>query len=337
MSNPKSIVSCVLVSCVLVTSGIAAAQEYVPDELESVAEVGVRPDGWTHTFTLGAALQISGSHQVPGQSNGATVTLSLSTAYDAELWAGQHELHLSAGLIEALSRTPIIDDFVKSSDQLSAEAIYFYHLPSAPWFGPFARAAGRTSLFEGIDVRAEDVTYLRDGETIVADRLHLTDSFAPTYLKQSLGVFARPHESEPLTIDIRLGAGAREVLADGNFVVNDDEATDEIEVDRLRTYAQTGGELAVAMNGSRDGGRINYGAHYEMLVPFYDSIDDDLEPIDATNYEIGANFGAALASWASVQYELGLLKVPQVIDDWQVTNMLLLSFDYGLTRGVGAE
>lgn len=323
------------ISCLAPAGAAALDQEYVPEEV--VIEEPAHPDGWTHTFDLGAAIQIAGSHQVVGQPDGATVTLSLSLAYAGELWAGNHEFHATASLVEAISRTPLVDDFVKSSDQLRGELIWYYHLPSAPWFGPFARASARTSLFQGVDVQPDEVTYLRDGETIVADRLQLTESFAPTYLKQSIGVFARPTESERLTVDFRLGLGAREVIADGNYVINDDDATDEIEVDPLHTYAQTGGEFAATLDGSADGGRVNYGAFYEMLVPFYDSLDDDLDPVAAINYEMGATFGASLSSWASVQYELGLLKVPQVVDDWQITNMLLLSFNYGITRGVGAE
>lgn len=329
-------VATLLGSSLAPSSAAALDQEYVPESI-TVAEAAERPDGWTHTFNLGAAVQVAGSHRVPGQPEGTSVTLSLSLGYAAELWAGNHEFHATVSLIEAISRNPIVDDFIKASDQLSGEAIWFYHLPSAPWFGPFARAHVRTSLFSGVDVRATEVTYLRDGEAIVADRLHLTESFAPTYLKQSLGVFARPTESEELTVDFRLGLGAREVIADGNYVVTDDQATPEIEVSAMATYVQTGGEFALTMDGSTDQGRVNYGAYYEMLVPFYDSIDEDLDPIDATNYEVGARFGARLAEWASVQYELGLLKVPQVVDEWQITNMLLLSFDYSTTRGVGAE
>lgn len=315
----------------------AQGPEFVPEEARVLAADDDRPDGWFHAFDASAGIQIAGSHQVPGQPNGASFTLSLQLTYIGELWRGNHELRLTGELSEAISRTPLVDEFVKSSDTLSAEAIYFYHLPSAPWFGPFARAAARTSLFAGVDVRPEEVTYVRDGEAIVADRLLLTNPLGPTYLKQSVGVFARPIDTTEIALDARLGIGAREVFADGNYVLADDPETPEIEVNAMQTYMQAGGEFALDMRGADSSGDITYGAYYEMLVPFYDSIDDDIDPIQATNYEIGANFGARLTSWSSVQYELAMLKVPQVIDDWQVTNMLLLSFNYGLRRGVGAE
>lgn len=317
------------------SSAFALDPEYVPPELSNLDAVAERPDGWAHTLSLGAAIQVAGSNQVPGQPDGATFTLSLHANYDGELWRGNHELRLNGSVDEAVARTPLIEDFVKASDQVQFRAIYYFHLPSAPWFGPFARASARTSLFQGFDVQPDEVTYLRDGEPIVSDRLQLTDSLAPTYLKQSLGVFARPVEEEAIALDIRLGVGTRETFADGSYVIDDDPDTDEIEVSALQTFVQAGGEAAVELYGAS--GDMTYGAHYEMLIPFYDSIADDLEPIQATNYDIGAHFGARLSEWASVQYELGLLRIPQVIEEWQVTNSLLLSFNYGRSWGVAAE
>lgn len=312
----------------------ALEQEYVAEVAEAEVE---RPDGWTHKVDIGAAIQLGGSNNVPGQTDGPSVTLSFSFAYAGDLWRGQNELRLSGGLTEALSKTPVVDDFVKATDILSAEAIYYYHLRSAPWLGPFLRASGRTSIFAGVDVRPDEVDYLRDGEIITSDRLRVTDSFSPTYLKQSAGLFARPIGEESLTIDFRLGAGARETLADGSYVVADDDTTAEIEVATLQTYMQAGGEFATELYGIADAGDIDYGASFEMMIPFYDSIDEDLEPVPATNYEIGAHFGARLTEWASITYDLGLLRVPQIVEEWQITNSLLLNFNYGFTRGVGAE
>ncbi|MFT6399359.1 MAG: hypothetical protein ACJAYU_004124 [Bradymonadia bacterium] len=310
----------------------ALEQEFVAEVSDAEAE---RPDGWTHTVNLGASIQVAGSNKVPGQPDGPSVTLSLNFAYGGHLWRGHNELRLTGTLSEAISRTPLVDDFVKSTDTLAAEAIYYYHLPSAPWIGPFLRTSARTSLFAGVDVRSDDVDYLRDGEVITADRLRLTDSFSPTYLKQSVGVFARPVEDQSLTIDFRLGVGSRETFADGSYVLGDDDATPEIELTALNTFTQAGGEFATELYGAS--GDITYGASYEMMVPFYDSIDEDLDPIPATNYEIGANFGARLSDWASVSYELGLLRIPQIVEEWQITNQLLLNFNYGFVRGVGAE
>lgn len=333
MKKYLSLAACAM-SAALAAPTLALDTEYVPPEMSNLDAENLRIDGWTHTLQLGAGIQVSGSNRVPGQQDGASFIISVHAAYDGELWRGQHELRLHGGLDESISRTPLIDEFVKSSDNLDASAIYYYHLPNAEWFGPFARASARTSLFQGFDVRSEDVTYLQDGEEVVADRLHLTDSFSPTYLKQSVGVFARPINDPTLALDIRVGVGARETFADGSYVIADDADTDVIEVTALESYTQMGAEGAVEMHGASDS--LNYGAHFEVLMPFYDSIDEDLDPVDATNYEVGANFGARLSSWASVQYEINLLKIPQVVDDWQVTNILMLSFNYGFTRGVGA-
>jgi len=320
-------------AAVVVAPAIALAldTEYVPEEIST--EIPDHIDGWSHQLDVGAAIQVGGSHRVAGQTDGTTVTLSAQLAYAGQLWRGPSELKLNGALSEAVSRTPIIDDFVKSSDALSAEAIYFFHIPSAPWLGPYARASGQTSLFNGVDVRASDVTYVRDGEALSPrSRLLLTRSFAPTYLKESAGVFARPLEETALTIDVRLGVGARQVLADGSYLVADDAATPEIEVKTLESYMQAGAEASLDLAGTADGGTISYGAGFEMLTPFYSSLDDDLDALESTNYEIDGRFSARLNDWVSVQYRLGLLRVPQVVEEWQVSNSLLLSFGYSYTR-----
>ncbi|MCB9519387.1 MAG: hypothetical protein H6700_05930 [Myxococcales bacterium] len=310
---------------------LALETEYVPEEVTT--ETPDHLDGWSHQLDLGAALQVGGSHSVAGQTDGTTVTLSANIAYAGSMWRGSHELRLTGLLSEAVSRTPVVDDMVKSADVLSLESVYFFHVPGAPWIGPYVRASGRTSIFDGVDVRSGDVVYVRDGETLTPrDRLLLTRSFAPTYLKQSAGVFARPQEATAITVDIRLGAGARETLADGSYVVDDDGATAEIEVKALQTYMQAGAEGALEAYGTADEGAVSYGARAEVMIPFYSSVETDLDAIAATNIEIGANFGARLNDWASVQYQLGLLRVPQILEEWQVTNSLLLSFGYSYTR-----
>lgn len=327
------------------SSAFALEQEHV-DVDATDTDLSAVDNGWYHNVAVAAGLSFSTSNRVVGQEDGATTTISLNVNYDADLFRGQHEFQNTLSVTQALTRTPLVDQFVKSGDELFEEAIYYYHLRNAPWFGPFARASIRTALFKGFDVPADTTDYLvtrnngTTAERLERDRLQLTRNFGPTTLKQSLGVFAEPSNDPALTIDVRLGFGARETFADGNFVIADDDATPEVDVTELSDFAQVGAEAALVMTGTTPSGDVTYGASFEMLVPFYDSTDDsDLNAWESTNYEAGANLAFIISNWVNVGYQFGALKEPQLLDEWQVTNQLLLTItqSYSSTPASRAE
>ncbi len=328
--------------CLLGAPAVAQDGDYVPEE-SSTLDMETAPDGWTHTVEFGAGISLSTSRDVIGQPNGNTFTLTLQARWVAELIRQNHEYRNTLSLNEAFSQTPLVDYFVKSADSLSTDSLYFYHLPRATWLGPFARAAIETALFKGLDVRADEVDYeiSRNSGSVLprtADRLALTTPFAPTRFKQSVGMFARPLDRPGLTLDFRLGVGAREVIADGNFVVADDETTDMIDVVELQSYRQGGAEFAVDGAGAMREGDITYGASLETLAPFFDSLtDNDLNAYEGTNVEASANAGLRVTDWMGVSYQFSALRIPLIVRDWQVTNQLLLTFSNGFTRGPRGE
>ena len=57
----------------------------------------------------------------------------------------------------------------------------------------------------------------------------------------------------------------------------------------------------------------------------------DHKPIgDRINVSLEAALSFKLVEWASVDYQLAVLRQPQVVEEWQVTNQLLLTFGYTL-------
>lgn len=315
----------------------AIAQEIDTELIPEESATDVLDTGWRATLTLGASGSTVANKRVVGQTDGTSVTLGTTINGEAEYLTGPHEVRLSAGLEEYFTRTPVIDEFVKTADNLSVEAIYFYHIPSIDWLGPFGRLAVDTPLFKGFDVRAEEQTYLisrTDGttETRVGDRLLLTESFQPATLRQSAGMFARPVREEEIEIDIRIGAGAREIAADGALVVADDEDTDEIEVNELENYSQVGLESVLEIAGSFDESRLSYFFTFESLLPFHDSNDDgDLSVTERADLEIAVGTGVRLVSWASLDYVFRADRIPALLDDWQLSNNLLLTLTYTVT------
>jgi hypothetical protein len=124
------------------------------------------------------------------------------------------------------------------------------------------------------------------------------------------------------------------VFADGNYVVSEvldagtrpDQERDIVILTELETFSQAGSELAIEAVGSNPEGDINYRLGFEMMTPFYNSVEDStLNAWEATNYEGSINVGFAVRDWMSVSYGLNALKSPQLVDEWQLTNQLLVT------------
>jgi len=307
--------------------------EFVPDEVPEPVETD---DPWTLGLSIGSSVNVASSNNVIGQQNGSTVTVSFNLRGNADFAMNRHEWRSNLSLTESITRTPSLDRFVKGTDILSLDTTYYFLASTSPPIGPFARATLDTALFAGVDVRGDDNFYeiaRVDGsvETRGPSRtLRLTDSFQPLLLKQSLGAFARPITETEIEMVIRLGFGFRETFANGALAVDDDEDTEDvIEVKELQSYQQAGSEAALEFRGSFEEGRIRYVAKAEMMTPFFDTLsDDETNAFEQTNYDLGFSVGFRLTTWASLDYELTARRTPRLIDDWQVTNSVLITFSY---------
>lgn len=327
----------------LLAASPSIAQDFVP-EASALDETFDRI-GWTGSIDFGANFSLSSNNRVVGQTDG--VSLSIGNALSGRL-TYTHEHHQVRNTLrnsQTFSRTPLVRELVKTADDFRVESIYYYRVPSVPWFGPFARFQLNTALFRGFDVQPDVVTYRiapeeegGDFTEVVDDRLRLTEAFAPLTLRESAGLFARPVEEERVTTDFRLGGGARQVFADGQLSIRDNEDTPEIDVIRLRTYNQIGAEVAAEVGGSFEEGRVRYGLEAEALFPFYNSIEsEERSVLELTNVEFLATLSFRLVDWASLSYELRVQRIPQLVDDWQVSNNLLFTVGFGRTFGVEDE
>jgi len=238
---------------------------------------------------------------------------------------------------ESFSRTPAIKSWIKAGDVLSFESIYLYKLAS--WMGVYARFGMDTALFEGSDVRPTPVKYsiqkISGGspEVVMQSRLRLTESFSPLTLKESAGLFARPITGVEKNLEFRFGFGAREVFADGALMLADDAGTtDVVEVKETKSYNQAGGEFASTFWGALAENKVAYKLGFELMTPLIRDKDkgDDRSALEMTNIEFKAALSFKLVSWASLDYEFRALKQPQLIEDFQFQNNLLLTLTYTL-------
>jgi hypothetical protein len=328
-------------------------------------EAVARPDfakrskeGWEGRIALGLTASFANNSSVAGQVDGSSLAGGLKFDAGAEYNRGLHEWRNTVALAAGFTRTPLVPEIVKTNDNLSLESIYLAHL--VKWFGPFVRVSLQTNMFRTTDFRPGVVSYLvtePDGTTTTplpgqtkgacgtgaaagsagsdpcTTRHALADPFRPLTLKQSAGVFFQPHESTPVTVELRLGLGAQEVIAKDQLAVKDDATTPTvIELQRLASSNQLGGEAAFSIWGTFQNKRVIYRADATVMTPFARTAlaaGDTRNNLELTNLQLDAMLSFRLVDWASLDYQFKALRQPAVLDAFQIQNTLLLTF--GLT------
>lgn len=311
-----------------------ASQDWVPptDDVEKKAlekPPETPPDGWFPKLSIGGNLSLSHNDKVVGSDDGLTVTGGLLLDGSVEMRNGSHEWLNTLAIRYQQTRTPVVDQFVKSMDTLEFNSTYFYHLPALPWVGPFARFRLTTQMFPSelvlgdvADIKSTDGEILRD-DLPARTSFDLAGAFEPLVLRETLGAFAKPAEDKTFTLLVKLGAGAQEIIARDGYVLADDNATAEIEVQQLESSTEVGVEAEVNANGeAKDMFTWSLGAN--MLYPFITSAKDELEGSPA-NIEFLAKVGAKLTDWGQVEYVFSAKRIPRVVEEWQLQNGLVLN------------
>jgi hypothetical protein len=338
------LITSLFVSTALLTNAAVAQDDPVPTpedakvegtveaEVLADAEEKKRKDGWAPGIQLGASFNLVDNRSVVGQIDGTTITLGGGIDAALDFNSGIHEWRNSLVAAAGVTRTPSIDEFVKTNDGLRFESIYLMHIYEI--FGPFARFALNSQMFAANDIQATPVNYEvsnLDGTTdnFTGRRLALTDPFRPTTLRESLGVFLQPVRMTQITLETRVGLGALQTFASG-FAVNDDgDTADVVEVEELDDSFMVGGEGVLNMWGFFDDAkRLAYTAGIGVLVPFVTSElaeDDDRNLAELTALEANVGLNAKLFDWASLGYLLTVNRQPLLVDAFQVSNSLLIT------------
>ncbi len=303
---------------------------------DQVKKKGDKKDSFDGTLATAASVSLTSNKNVVGELDGFSTLIGLGVTGGLHYINGPHLWQNTLTVNEAWARTPSLDQFVKNNDDFDFESLYSYFL--LKWFGPFARFNLQTSVFDTNIVTAEAKDYViahTDGTTENlngVNQVALSSSLQPTTLNESLGLFAEPTRSTALVWKIRIGAGARETLADGVLAVNDDKSTDAIELTELADVYQGGLEAFTGVEGKLGDGKFTYRAGASALLPFLNNDPKDRSAIKLLRWGVHAGLEAAVVDWMSVNYTLDVLKDPQLLDTAQVQNSLLLTFKYTLIK-----
>lgn len=293
---------------------------------------GKRPEGWTPGIAFGGTFNLVDSRSVVGTQDGTALMLGAALDAALELNEGMHEWRNTLRAGAGVTRTPSLDEFVKTNDGLAFETIYLMHVVEI--FGPYARFAYNTTMFPGMDIRPAAVNYVvqnLDGSTTeyFGRRLEMTDPFKPSTFKQGIGAFVQPVNTERIKFEARAGLGAQESLAAGNLAINDDSATPTIEIKEMDDAYQIGVEaIANAWGFIDETKRVSYSVGLGVLIPFATSdlpVGDERSLPELTNVEGIVGLNVKLFDWASLGYKLTVIREPMLVDAWQVSNNLLLT------------
>lgn len=327
-----------LAGSLLVTSSTAYAQAVsddvtaiVPDdEIKNLEDA--KRQGFDGQLTVGANINLTENSNVVGQVDGFSTLMGLNLIGGLDYLWGRHEIRNTLKITESMSKTPVVDEFVKSSDNVNFESLYNYFI--LDWMGAFGRLSFETSAFTTQAVTAEETNYAITGEdgnvqSITTDHLTLSAPLEPMSFYQSGGLFAEPVQKKWLSLSTRLGMGARQTIADGVLAITDDADTPAaIEAKELQNVYQGGAEGFVGLQGKLYKDRVSYEVGASALIPFLNNDPENRAPMDLLRYGVSAQVATSIFTWASLNYQFRMLKDPQLLDETQVQHALLLTFNY---------
>jgi hypothetical protein len=332
----------ITITILTASAGIAGAQAQVVPGGEIAGGGKDDVSKWNPSLAGTATVSLVSNSNVVGQVDGFSTLVGLGVVGGLDYVKDRHVLRNTLSISESLARTPVIDEFVKTNDVVQLEGLYNYFITKN--LGAFGRLAITTSAFPADDVRGVPTSWVekpRGGGTPIpleqnALRQRLASSFEPFTINESVGGFAEPVRRDKLALSLRLGVGGRHTFAEDVLLIDDDDATPEVELLGLANVHQFGLEGFAGALGKFDGGKISYKVGLSVLYPAInnDEFDRSAGSLTRVGFESAITFNAY--EWMSVVYSLAVTRDPQLFPEGeeltQVQNNLLLTFKYAFVK-----
>jgi len=329
-----------LVFAGVLSAGVSAHAQAIKEIVPTEVEVGKEfADNFKANVKVGATLNFTNNYQFVGQLEGNAVNFGANVDTGFQLVRSGHDWRAQLKLLLSFSYGPPLERLMKSNDQFYFDTLYFYHPKGYEWIGPFARFTMESALLDGQN-NTEGLNDYVDGNGTVmkaaSDRFTLTKSFAPITFKEAAGIYARPISKPEIEIIFTFGFGASQVAMAGDQYTLGAYAAPTVvggpgtyTINKLNPYEQVGIAGGLKLSGTYDWKvKVTYGAFCEFMVPMYPDPPAGKNYGDMTNVDMGANLSLKLFSWATLDYVLKVVRQPQLLDGWQVQNMLMLTLGY---------
>jgi hypothetical protein len=317
----------------LALAAVALAPDARADEAATVV---------TARSSTAGTLGLADARSWLGRSDGGAIEAGVRSRFALQLLHERHALTVEATAAAAIAPSPHGDDLVKGTDGLAADVRWVRYVMS--WFGPYVRAGAGASLFRATDDRDADTAFRVERaagrvETIVAERLVLTEPLRPVTLHQEAGAAIHPVRTAPVDVVLLAGVGGRQTLAEGQLALDDDPATATVEVLEARDAAHFGVVGGVAIDGALDAIALDVRLRLDTSFPVVHTeppagsagaASGEAGPMDLASLEASGQLAFALGSFASIGYEFAAVREPLVLDAIQFKSSLCLTLGVSL-------
>ncbi|HSR99630.1 MAG TPA: hypothetical protein VLM79_21405 [Kofleriaceae bacterium] len=296
--------------------------------------------GWNPFLGFTSTVSLVDNSSVIGQVDGFSTLFGLGLLSGADYVKDEHLLRLTLTVNEGFARTPVVERFVKTNDNVKLEGLYNYFVTK--YLGAYGRLSLSTSVLSTTDVRGTPTSWVDiTGDTPTplntnAFSQRLAGAFSPFTITEAVGGFADAVRKDEFSLALRLGVGGRHTFAEGVRVAKDDSMTPEVELLELSDVHQLGAEAFVGAIGKLDKAKANYKAGIALLLPFVNNDKFDRSATSLTRIAFEGNLTYAMSSWLSVVYSLAIIRDPQLFPAGkelvQVQNTVLLTFQMNLVR-----
>jgi hypothetical protein len=335
----------ILVLTGVMSSSLAFAQaKIVPtDDIKGAEKTDV--PAWNPFLGVTSTLTLNSNDSVVGQVDGFSTLFGIGLNGGADYVKDKHTFRASLSINESFARTPVVDEFIKTNDVAKLEGIYNYFFLKKG--GGYGRLALTASLFPAEDVRGVPTSWEEKNPAgniplkQNAFRQRLAGSFNPFSVDESAGIFYDPYTKPKLNLKLRLGVGGRHTFAEDVLLIDDDDATDPVELLRLSDVHQLGLEAFAGASGEFKGGKAKYKAGLSVLAPFVNNDDADRSVGKLTRVGFEGQIQFNIYTWMSLLYTVMVTKDAQLFprgdEKTQIQNSLLLTFTFTLVKKKEAD
>jgi hypothetical protein len=340
-TNPTPKHFCFILIGFILLSSVAYSQSYLPDKsitdkIKSEKKDYHKTSNWELKGKLSSNFSFTNNKNYVGQTDGSIYQLNIINEEELHWRRAQHELLNNLTIKYGLSKTPQLEDIFKSQDQFKYMGTYLYRLKNYSWIGPFGRLRFSTSLFSSHYVSPNDEVLMfhytdksTDTCTLRANkRYKIVDAFEPMTIRGNLGFFANPYDRKDFKLNLKLGLGFQKIITNNGFVLADDSATSEIEFNQLEDSEEAGLEFETDVSGMIND-NINWSLVANLFLPLNDS-NEDIEGFDKLNTDIEGKLSSEITNNISLDYFLIIKRLPQIVEDWQIQNGIVVNISYTL-------
>ena len=285
---------------------------------------------WKLNLKLGFNGSMAHSYAVPGVDNGFTIGLDLQLNGGAIYKKDQHKWETTLKVLHTQTKTPAVEFFVKTADELNFLTMYSYQFKGQKEASFFTAFSLNTALLPSEYVVSEDKDLIKKGTTEALGKsertkpFRLTDSFNPTVMQLKAGILVEPLQDKMFEVDMKFSATGQQIIASG-FAVEDDDATAQIDLKPLENSSQVGLQFRLEVKGQVNK-RVSYEFYADLFYPVLSTLTpDNLQGFDLLNTDISFKVTLSMAAWASINYVFRAQRLPLLSENWQVTNNLVLS------------